>query len=80
MIMTLPQRLVTGLIHGYQRTVSPDHGAAPAALPACRYEPTCSSYTAEAVAKHGVVRGLAVGAWRILRCNPWSRGGYDPVR
>ena len=45
----------------------------------CRYEPTCSHYAEQAVRRHGVVRGLALASWRLLRCNPWSKGGYDPV-
>jgi uncharacterized protein len=45
----------------------------------CRYEPTCSRYAEQAVRRHGVVRGLALASWRLLRCNPWSKGGYDPV-
>jgi putative membrane protein insertion efficiency factor len=61
-------------IKSYRRFVSP-------MLPAsCRFWPTCSEYTLEAVQKHGVVRGGVMGAWRILRCNPWSKGGIDPVR
>lgn len=47
--------------------------------PSCRFEPSCSQYMIEAIAAHGVCRGLALGVWRVLRCNPWSRGGYDPV-
>jgi putative membrane protein insertion efficiency factor len=45
----------------------------------CKYEPSCSHYAEAAVRRHGVIRGLALAAWRVLRCNPWSRGGYDPV-
>jgi putative membrane protein insertion efficiency factor len=57
----------------YQRVISP-------ALPRrCKYEPTCSAYAVQAVERHGVARGLVLAAWRVLRCNPFSRGGYDPV-
>ena len=45
----------------------------------CRFVPTCSSYFVEAVQKRGAVRGTLMGLWRIIRCNPFSRGGYDPV-
>jgi putative membrane protein insertion efficiency factor len=57
----------------YQRLISP-------ALPrSCKYEPTCSHYAVDAVRTEGVLRGLVLASWRILRCNPWSHGGYDPV-
>ena len=60
-------------IRAYQRLVSP-------ALPRrCKYEPTCSAYTAEAIRELGVARGTILAAWRLLRCNPFSHGGYDPV-
>ena len=45
----------------------------------CKYEPTCSHYAEQAVRRYGPVRGLGMAGWRLLRCNPWSRGGYDPV-
>jgi len=48
-------------------------------IPSCRYYPTCSQYAKEAVEKYGLFRGLLKGAYRILRCNPLSKGGYDPV-
>lgn len=57
----------------YQRVVSPG-------LPrTCKYEPTCSHYAVEAIRTEGAVRGVILGTWRLLRCNPWSHGGYDPV-
>ena len=48
--------------------------------PMCRFTPSCSEYTAQAIDRYGVVKGIALGAWRILRCNPFTRGGHDPVR
>jgi putative membrane protein insertion efficiency factor len=57
----------------YQRLISP-------AIPRrCQYEPTCSRYALEAIARFGILRGLVLAGWRLLRCNPWSYGGYDPV-
>jgi uncharacterized protein len=57
----------------YQRFVSP-------ALPRrCKYEPTCSAYAVQALRRYGVVRGSVLAGWRLLRCNPLSHGGYDPV-
>lgn len=67
------RRLVAGALHGYKRFVSP------LLPPACRFHPTCSEYAAEAVTTHGIVRGASLAAWRLLRCNPWSAGGFDPV-
>lgn len=67
------RRLVAGALRGYKRFVSP------LLPPACRFHPTCSEYAAEAVATHGIVRGASLAAWRLLRCNPWSAGGFDPV-
>jgi putative membrane protein insertion efficiency factor len=67
------QRVVCALIVFYQQAVSPHFP------PSCRYYPTCSAYALEAVEKHGVIRGLYMAVRRILRCHPFSRGGYDPV-
>jgi len=60
-------------LHLYRRVISPLTGAR------CRYHPTCSEYAVEAVRVHGVIRGGVLAAWRVLRCNPWSHGGIDPV-
>jgi putative membrane protein insertion efficiency factor len=66
---------VLALIRLYQQTLSK-------ALPGntCRYYPSCSHYTYQAIYKYGVLRGGILGTWRILRCNPFSKGGYDPVK
>ena len=61
------------LVRCYQRCLSP------LIPPCCRFEPTCSNYAIEAFRKKGLVRGFFLTAWRILRCNPWGKGGYDPV-
>lgn len=47
--------------------------------PSCRFMPTCSQYAIEALERHGLIRGTGYAIWRVLRCNPYSRGGYDPV-
>jgi putative membrane protein insertion efficiency factor len=52
---------------------------APAIPRRCKYEPTCSRYAVEAIQEYGILRGLVLAGWRLLRCNPWSYGGYDPV-
>jgi putative membrane protein insertion efficiency factor len=69
-------RVVRGLalvpIKLYRRVISP-------ALPRrCKYEPTCSRYAERAIREFGILRGLVLAGWRVLRCNPWSHGGYDP--
>lgn len=67
------KKALISLIRWYQRHLSPKLGAS------CKYLPTCSQYAIEAVERHGVVRGSLMAIWRIIRCNPFSRGGYDPV-
>jgi hypothetical protein len=65
--------VVVAPIRFYRRFVSP-------ALPRrCKYHPSCSEYAVEAISTYGVLRGLVLAAWRLLRCNPWSHGGVDPV-
>jgi uncharacterized protein len=65
--------IVTAPIRLYARFVSP------ALPPRCRYYPSCSRYAVEAIRELGVCRGLVLAAWRVVRCNPFSHGGYDPV-
>lgn len=66
-------RILLALIGGYKRGISP-------LLPrACRFYPSCSTYAAEAIARHGPMRGLMMAARRIARCHPFHPGGYDPV-
>jgi putative membrane protein insertion efficiency factor len=71
--MTLARRVAVVPITLYQRLISP-------AIPRrCKYEPTCSRYAAQAIRDFGILRGLVLAGWRLLRCNPWSHGGFDPV-
>jgi uncharacterized protein len=65
-VVVLPIRL-------YQRVVSPALGQR------CKYYPSCSEYAAQAISRFGILRGLVLAGWRLLRCNPWSHGGFDPV-
>ena len=67
------RRAVTAPIRVYQRFLSP------ALAPRCKYEPSCSRYAEQAIERYGILRGSVLAAWRLLRCNPWSHGGYDPV-
>ena len=60
-------------LHLYRRVISPLFGQR------CRYYPSCSQYAVEAVREYGLVRGSVLAGWRVLRCNPWSRGGFDHV-
>ncbi len=73
-IKQLVKKLMIFMIKSYQLTMSPrfSHGA-------CRYTPTCSQYTLEAIEIHGPVKGAWLGFKRIMRCNPFFKGGYDPV-
>lgn len=68
-----PAKPLIALIRGYQRFISPFRA------PSCKFTPTCSQYMIEAIRKRGLIAGTAKGIWRILRCHPFSRGGYDPV-
>ena len=67
------RRIVITLIRGYQYLISPLF------TPTCRFTPSCSNYALEVVAKHGVLKGGWLSIRRLLRCNPWNPGGYDPA-
>ena len=71
---TLAARVILAPVSLYRRWISPG-------LPRrCKYEPTCSAYATEAVSRFGIARGTLLAVWRLLRCNPFSHGGFDPVR
>jgi putative membrane protein insertion efficiency factor len=68
-----PRDIALGVLRVYQRAISP-------ALPRrCKYHPTCSEYAVQAIRRYGILMGTVLAGWRLLRCNPFSHGGYDPV-
>ncbi len=69
----LPAAVLITLIRMYQLMLSPINPTC------CRYYPSCSNYAIDAIRVHGPLRGVLLGAWRIMRCNPWSAGGADPI-
>lgn len=71
--MTLLRRIAILPIRAYQLLISPMVGER------CKYYPSCSEYAVQAIRRFGILRGLVLAGWRLLRCNPWSRGGFDPV-
>jgi uncharacterized protein len=77
-----PRFVALKAIRLYQKTLSFDHGPLKEMFPGgfCRYNPTCSMYGYQAIEKHGIIKGGFLAAWRIIRCNPWSKGGNDPVK
>lgn len=72
-LASVPRLLLVGVIKVYQWTISPLLG------PRCKYYPSCSNYGLQAIQRHGALKGFGLGAWRVLRCNPWSNGGIDDV-
>jgi putative membrane protein insertion efficiency factor len=73
MVTDIPKTIALQLLRAYKWVLSP------LLPPSCRYVPTCSEYAAEAVDRYGVLRGGLMAAWRVLRCHPFVKGGYDPV-
>lgn len=73
--------IVLGLIRVYQKTLSFDHGiiGKVSGVRFCRFYPTCSEYSYQAIAKYGIIKGGMKGVRRITRCHPWNSGGYDPL-
>lgn len=67
------KKLLLWLLHGYKKRISPHLGNN------CRFSPTCSEYAIEAIGLHGAGKGFLLSAWRVLRCNPFGKAGYDPV-
>ena len=67
------KKLLIFVIRFYRKHISPHFP------PTCKYYPTCSSYALEAIEVHGALKGGLLALWRLLRCNPYSKGGYDPV-
>ncbi len=78
----LPRRILVGFIKIYQKTISFDHGILKIFYPHgfCRFYPSCSEYGVQAITKYGIIKGGLMTSWRVLRCNPWNKGGNDPVK
>lgn len=74
--------LVVLILKIYQKTLSFDHGIFKHFFPYgyCRFKPTCSEYAITAIEKYGIIKGGSKAFWRVLRCNPWNKGGWDPVK
>jgi uncharacterized protein len=76
------KRAILCVIKIYQKTLSPDHGFGRFFSPTagCRFYPSCSQYAHDAVSRYGIFKGIFLGAKRILKCHPWAKGGFDPVK
>ena len=77
-----PRFVAIQIIKIYQKTLSPDHGFIKFKYPygCCRFRPTCSEYSIKAIEKYGFFKGGIKGVWRVIRCNPWNKGGWDPLK
>ncbi|MCX6795541.1 MAG: membrane protein insertion efficiency factor YidD [Candidatus Falkowbacteria bacterium] len=76
-----PRHLVISIIRFYQKTLSFDHGPLKSVYPHgfCRFNPSCSEYSVQAIEKYGIFKGGIKSCWRIIRCNPFNKGGNDPL-
>jgi uncharacterized protein len=72
-VFLVPRNCAVLLLRVYRAVISPLYGDV------CRYYPSCSRYTLEAIQEYGIIRGSALGAWRILRCHPWAKGGVEDI-
>ncbi|GHF21458.1 membrane protein insertion efficiency factor YidD [Pseudolysinimonas yzui] len=70
----LPRNVCVLILRAYRAVISPLYGDV------CRYYPSCSAYALGSIQQHGVIKGVALGSWRLARCHPWARGGVDDVR
>lgn len=82
LIINFPKNLSIFFIKIYQKTLSADHGFLKGMFPHgyCRFTPTCSEYGLEAIEKYGFIKGWGKAIWRIVRCNPFNKGGHDPLK
>ena len=82
MLVNYSRYLVIKILKIYQKTISFDHGFLKHKYPFgyCRFKPTCSEYAIKAIEKYGIIKGGRKAVWRVLRCNPWNKGGYDPLK
>lgn len=72
-VWLLPRNVCVLILRGYRAAISPLYGDV------CRYYPSCSAYSLQAIQRYGVIAGIVLGAWRIARCHPWAKGGIDDV-
>ncbi len=81
-LMNFPKKVVVRLIRIYQKTLSFDHGPLKTMYPHgfCRFYPSCAEYGAQAIEKYGIIKGGIKTIWRVMRCNPWNKGGNDPLK
>jgi len=82
MFLYIPRWVAIKTIKAYQRILSFDHGILKIFYPYgyCRFRPTCSEYAIQALEKYGFIKGGIKAMWRILRCNPWNKGGWEPLK